>query len=436
MSAQTQEVDVVAQEEGPGLRRLEVTVPEARVRKAFDRAYKDLAKTARVKGFRPGKVPRRVLERMYEGALGEDIERALVNETLPGALQEQGIEPVSTPSVDAQPPKSSAPFSYVALVEVQPPIDLPDLEGLPGQRPVVLVGDDEVEKEIEQLRERNAAMVEEPEGTAAENGHFLTIDFVGRIDGEPFEGGTGRDVELEIGSGRFIPGFEEQLVGAESGQDREVAVSFPDDYGSAELAGKDARFDVHVAAVKRKELPALDDEFAKDLGEFDTLDGLKDQIHQDLTESRQNQANQALRRSVLGSLVERAEFDVPPGAVDSQLDRRLRMAAQQLQGGVPDEALRGQLDRWREEWRPSAENEVRERWLLDAVAEAQSLEVDDAAISEGVEQLAASQGATPDQLAQQFGQDFLASTVREDLRRDLALDFLTATAKVEEVSDT
>lgn len=436
MTAQAKKIDVVASEESPTLQRLEVTVPEQRVRKAFDRAYKDLSKTARVKGFRPGKVPRKVLERMYEGALGEDIERTLVNETLSDALTEAGLEPVSTPSVDAKPPTSGAPFTYVALVEVRPPIELPELEGLPGKRPVVLVGDDEVEKELEQIRERNAAMVEEAEGTEAENGHFLTVDFVGRIDGEAFEGGTGRDVELELGSGRFIPGFEEQLVGAVSGADREVNVKFPDEYGAPELAGKDAQFQVHVAAVKRKELPALDDEFAKDLGEFDTLGALRDQIHQDLTESRDQQANQALRRSVVESLVERASFDVPPGVVDGQLDRRLRMAVQQLQGGVPDEALRAQIDRWREEWRPSAETEVRERWLLDAVAEDQDLSVDDAAVAEQIEQLAASQGASPEQMAEQFGADFLDASVREDLRRDLALDFLAATAKVEEVSDT
>jgi trigger factor len=436
MSADTSDLEVVATEEGPSLQRLDVTVPVARVRAAYDRAYKDIAKTARVKGFRPGKVPRSVLERLYGATLGEEVERVLVNETLGTALTQAGVEPVSQPSVDARPPEAGVAFTYKALVEVRPPIELPELEGLPGQRPLVFVGDDEVERELAELQRRNAPVVEEPEGTAAENGHILSVDFVGRIDGVAFEGGTGRDVELELGAGRFIPGFEEQLVGVTAGDDREVNVTFPEGYGSEELAGKDAVFQVHVAEVKRRDLPDLDDEFAKDLGEFDTIAALRDRIHRDLQESRDDAANTQLRRSVVDSLVERAEFEVPPGVVDGQLERRLRMAAQQLQGGVDHDALHAQLDRWREEWRPAAEREVRERWLLDAVAEAQELTIEDAAVAERVEETAASQGMSAAQLREQLGEELLDASIRDDLRRDLALDFLAATAKVEEVTDT
>jgi trigger factor len=427
---------VVTSEESPNRRRIEVTVPLARVQRAYERAYRDIAKNARIKGFRPGKVPRAVLERMYGASIGEEIERLLVNETLGAALAKAGVEPVATPSVDATPPRADREFSYKALVEIRPPIELPELEGLPGQRPVVLVGDDEVERELADLQRRNAPLIEEPEGTVAANGHILTIDFVGRIDGVPFEGGSARDAELEIGSGRFIPGFEEQLIGAAAGDDRVVRTTFPEQYGNAELAGKAAEFAVHVAEVKRRELPALDDEFAKDLGEFETIGALRDRIHQDLRESREQAARAALRRSVLGALVERASVDVPPGAIDGQLERRLRMAVQQLQGGVPHDVLHAQVDRWREEWRPAAEREVQERWLLDAIAEARSLTVDDTAIEAQIERMAAGQGVTADQLRQQVGEEWLAASIREDLRREQALDLLVSTAKVEEVSDT
>jgi trigger factor len=338
--------------------------------------------------------------------------------------------------VDASPPAAGSAFTYKALVEVRPPIELPDLDGLPGERPVVLVEDDEIERELANLQLRNAPVVEEPEGTAAANGHILAIDFVGRVDGVAFEGGTGKNVELEIGTGRFIPGFEEQLVGATAGEDREVNVTFPDPYGAEELAGKDAVFQVHVAEVKKRDLPELDDEFAKDLGEFDTIDALRDQIHKDLQESRDDGANQRLRRSVVDSLLERVAFDVPPGVVDGQLERRLRMASQQLHGGVDHDTLHAQLDRWREEWRPAAEREVRERWVLDAVAEKEALTVDDAAVAERIEETAASQGMTAADLRSQLGEDLLDASIRDDLRRDLALDFLAATAKVQETTDT
>jgi len=436
MSAETSDLEVIATEEGPGLRRLDVTVPVARVRAAYDRAYRDIARSVRVKGFRPGKVPRSVLERLYGATLGEEIERVLVNETLGAALTQAGVEPVSQPSVDAQPPESGAVFTYKALVEVRPLIELPDLDGLPGRRPLVLVGEDEIDRELSELQLRHAPIVEEPEGTAAENGHILTVDFVGRIDGVAFEGGTGRDVQLEIGAGRFIPGFEEQLAGAVAGEDREVSVTFPDGYGAEALAGKDAIFQVHVAEVKKRDLPALDDEFAKDLGEFDTLAALRERIDADLRESRDQAANTELRRSVVDALIERTAFDVPPGVVDGQLERRLRMASQQLHGSVDHDALHAQLDRWRVEWRPAAEREVRERWLLDAVADAQALTVDDAAVAEQIEQMAAAQGMNAGQLREQLDADLLDASIREDLRRDLALDFLAATAKVEEIADT
>jgi len=430
------DLEVVANEESPNRRRVEVTVPLARVQRAYERAYRDIAKNARIKGFRPGKVPRAVLERMYGASIGEEIERLLVNETLGAALAKAGVEPVATPAVDASPPRADSEFHYKALVEIRPPIELPEFEGLPGVRPVVLVGDDEVERELAELRLRHAPLIEESAGTAAANGHIVTIDFVGRVDGVPFEGGSGRDVELELGSGRFIPGFEDQLIGAVAGEDRVVNTTFPEQYGAAELAGKDAVFQVHVAEVKRRELPALDDEFAKDLGEFDTLGALRDRIHQDLRESREQNARASLRRSVLGALVERSAFDVPPGATDGQLERRLRLAVQQLQEGVPHDVLHAQVERWREEWRPAAEREVKERWLLDAVAEARALAVADEAVAAQVEQMAAAQGVTPARLREQVGDEFLEASIRSDLLREQALDFLVSTAKVQEVADT
>ncbi len=430
------DLEVVASEETPSLRRLEVTVPLARVRRAYDRAYRDIARNARVKGFRPGKVPRPVLERMFGASIGEDIERALVNETIGAALAKAGVDPVATPAIDASPPQADRDFHYKALVEVRPPIQLPALEGLPGRRPLVLVGDDEIERELEALRLRHAPLVEEPAGTAAGRGHLVTIDFVGRIGGVPFEGGSGRDVVVEIGAGRFIPGFEEQLIGAAAGDDRVVTTTFPEHYGNADVAGRTAEFAVHVAEVKRRELPALDDEFAKDVGEFETLGALRDRIHADLRESREHAARAELRRSVLGALVERTSFVVPPGATDGQLERRLRMAVQQVPQGVPHDVLHAQIDRWREEWRPAAEREVKERWLLDAVADAQQLAVEDAAIAERIERMASSQGITPARLRDQVGDDLLQESIRDDLRREKALDFLVSTAKVQEVTDT
>lgn len=429
------EFEAEAREEGPSAHRVEVRVAQAAVDKAFDRVYRDLARTARVKGFRPGKVPRRVLEKLYGGALGEDIERMLVGETLAAALERTGLEPVTPPDIDAEPPRSGAPFAYAARVEVRPVIELPGLEGLPGTRPAVVVGPEDVERELEGLRQRHAVTVEEDEGVEAGEGHILTLDYVGRIDGEVFEGGTGRDIDLELGSGRFIPGFEQQLLGARSEEDREVSVTFPDDYDPS-VAGKDAVFQVHVAAVKRRDVPELDDDFARDLGEVDTIEALRDRIHADLREHAEARAERALRESLAAALVERCEFEVPPALIDQRLQQRLRMAAQDLlRSGMPEETLGPQLDRWRSEWRPAAEQEIREQWALEAVADAQEIAVEDAEVAERVEQFAASQGLSVDALRGQVDEEALSDSIRAELRRDKALDFIVSTAKVEEETE-
>jgi trigger factor len=428
-------IQVSAAPDGPVAQRLEVRVQAERVGKAFDRAYRELARQVRVKGFRPGKTPRSVLERLYAASVAEQLEGSLIRETLPDAIERSALKPVATPDIDAQPPRPGEDYTYVARVEVAPEIELGDLSGLSAKRPRVDVADADVDRELEQLRERQAPVVEEPEGTEAAAGHVLNIDFVGRIDGEPFEGGSGRDVELELGSGRFIAGFEEQLEGALADTDREVRVSFPEDYANRELAGREAVFEVHVAAVKRRQLPELDDEFAKDLGDFSTLEDLRARIRSDLHAMREKAARAELRRTLMDSLVERTSFEVPAGLVERQLEQQLGAAAQRMQGSAPDEELRAQLERWREEWRPAAEREARERLLVEAVVEQQQLAPEPEEIEARVQQIADQEGIDVERLRKTLGAESAQALVREQLLVDKALDFLASIAKVEETTD-
>jgi trigger factor len=428
-------VSAVATEETPVRHRIEVTVEASRVDREFERAYRDLGKRSRIKGFRPGKAPRSVLERMYGPSLAEELEDTLVRQTLGEAIEQTGLEPISEPSVDATSPRPGEPFRYTVRLEVRPAIELPELEGLPARKPAVRVDESDVDRELERIRLRNAPVVEEPEGTAAAQGHVLSIDFVGRIDGKPFEGGSGRGVELEVGAGQFIEGFEEQLVGARTHEDRQVTVRFPDDYANRDLAGKEAVFDVHVGELKRRQVPALDDEFAKDLGEFESLAALRDRIRADLALMRENFAKVALRRSLLDALLERTRFEVPAGLVERQLERQLRQAAERLEG-APEDAARAQLGRWQEEWRPAAERDVRGMLMLDAIASARALEPAPEALADEIEQMAKSQGVSAARLQQAIGEDAVRRMARSRLREEMALDFLAATAKVEEISDT
>jgi trigger factor len=433
---QADAIRVETSEDSPIQRTLQVEVAAERVGRAFDRAYQDLAKRAQVKGFRPGKVPRSVLERLYGPSLAEQIEQTLVGETLADAIEQAGLEPVAEPAVESAAAEAGEVFRYTARVEVKPPIELPDLAGLPASRPRVDVSDEDVDRELEALRQRQTALLEEPEGTALAQGHVASVDFFGRVDGKPFEGGTGRGVDVEMGSGHFLPGFEDQLLGAVAGEDREVNVSFPEDYGNAELAGKQASFAVHVNAVKRREVPELDDEFAKDLGDFEDLEALRERVRSDLTAARERAAKAQLHRSVVDSLIERTAFDVPPGMIERRLEGRLRSAHQRFESQLPHDVLHEQLERWREEWRGEAEREVRQALLLEAVTQAQGLQVLPEDVDARMTEMAEQQGVDAARLRQALGGDAFERALEGQLADKKALEFLVARAKVEETADT
>lgn len=429
-------VQVTCEEVSAVVRSLGVRVDASRVDRAFDRAYRDLAKRVRVKGFRPGKTPRSVLERLYGAAIAEDIERVLVAETLPEVVAQAQVTPVAEPGIDATPPAAGAPFHYTARVEVKPAVEVPALKGLEGSRPPTAVGEAEVLEELETLRQRRAPLEDEPEGTSAARGSFVTIDYQGRIDDELFEGGSAEGAVVELGSGRFIPGFEEQLEGARAGDEREIEVDFPADYGSPDLAGKHARFAVQVAAVKARKLPELDDAFAKGLGEFETLEDLRERMRSDMEAHREREARGELRRTLLDWILERTSFEVPPGMVDRRLEQRLAMAHQQLGGALPEQELHAQLARWRDEWRPAAERDVREELVLEAVASGEGLEVSDEEIEAHLEKLARERGIAPARLRERYAEADLREGLRAELAAEKALDHLASVAKVVESSGT
>ena len=423
-------------ESTPILHTIEVEVDASRVRKAFNRAYRDLARRVRVKGFRPGKAPRSVLEKLHGASIAEQLEHTLVSETLADAIELAEVQPVSEPAISAGKPAPDASFKYTACLEVSPEIELPDLNGLPAIRPEVSVEDAEVDERLEELRAARAPLVEEGEGTAIARGHIATIDFVGRIDGECFEGGSGQGVQLEIGAGRFIPGFEDQLTGAQAGDDREVRATFPESYGNAEVAGKEAVFAVHVVDVRKRQIPELDDEFAKDVGDFDSLDALRARIRADLESEQERESKETFRTTLMGALLERMDFAVPPGMVDRQLQNQLASARRRLEEQLDDDTVHAQLDRWREEWRPRAERDVREMLALQAIAKAQGIEVEDDEVRARIDELV---GESEPQAARLRGlreDEQLREGLRLQLRDEKVLDFIASTAKIVENTDT
>ena len=438
MSAEAgaEDLRVESRDEGSITRWVEVEVPAVRVARAFERAYRGLAKSSRVRGFRPGKAPRSVLQKMYGPAVAEDLERELVSETLATALEKSGVEPVCQPQVESDPPIEGSPFVYRARVEVKPTIVLGEWKGLPAQRPATSVGDEEIESELESVRQRHATFVEEAADVAAANGHLIAMDFEGRIDGVAFEGGTAKDVTVELGAGQLIPGFDEQLIGATAGEERTVRVRFPDDYGKEDLAGKDAEFQVRVASLRRREVPALDDEFAKDLGDaFESLDQVRAKIRESMVASRERASKSTLRRTLLDGLLERTPFDVPLGLIEERLHRRLHNASHDLERrGAGRAAVDRQMAHWEQEWRPLVEREVREEWLLAEVARANAIETDDAEVDARIDRMAEEQGMEAAKLHKAYREAGVLEAIRGQIAEEKAVEFLLAEANVEEVA--
>ncbi|MCR9093357.1 MAG: trigger factor [bacterium] len=416
------------------VREIAIEVAAKRVDAAFGRVVQELRKTARVKGFRPGKVPANVIKQMYGEGLGEEIERQLVRETLADAVELAELEPVVEPQIEAEVPSEGKAFRYKARIEIKPSIDLPELSALSGERPRVEVGDDELLTELESLRERSVAWVEEDEETLAESGHQVTIDFVGSIDGVEFEGGSAEGVDLELGSGRMIPGFEDELIGAKSGEERDLNVTFPEDYGNEELSGKAAVFKATVNAIKRKELPELDDDFAKDLGEeFETLDDVREKIKEGLTAQRQHASDHHLHKSLLDDLVTRTSFEVPPGMVERQLESQLQQFEQQMQGRVPETDLRARLSQMREEGWDEAKRRVQEGLLLEAVAKRAELEASEEEIDARLDEMAAGQGVDAKLMHDMANAQGWRPAVAAEVVDRKALDHLSEAANVTDV---
>jgi len=429
-------ISVDTLERGAISHTIEVEVDAARVDKSFDRAFKELAREVKIKGFRPGKAPRSVLERMYGASVAEQLEQRLVSETLFEALELAEIEAVAEPTIEAGKPMPGTNFKYTARVEVRPTIELPDLSGLPAIRPEVQIEDSEVEERLETIRQSSAPLVEEPEGTPIADGHTATIDFVGRVDGELFEGGSSQGVSIEIGKGQFIPGFEEQLIGAVAGEDRELNVTFPEDYGNEDLAGKQATFAAHVVDVRARQVAELDDDFAKDMGDFDSLDALRERIRSDLEANAERESKQTFRRTLLDGLLERTDFEVPVGMIERQLEGQLSDAHRRMEGQLDHDTIHEQLDRFREQWRPQAEREVRELIVLDAVGKAQSIEVEPDEVSARLVELIGEGDKSEGRLEQLRNDERLMASIEGQLREEKVLEFLGSQAKISENPDT
>lgn len=405
---------------------LEMEVPQEEVAKALDKAYHKLAAKVNIPGFRKGKAPRKVIEmRLGKEALLDEAFDIIAPSVYSKALDEQKLEPVARPQIEVVTLAEDQPLVFKATVITKPEVKLGQYKGLKIEKKVDPVTEEKVAEELENLRNRHAKMVV-AEDAAIENGDFAIIDFEGFVEGKAFEGGIGKSYPLQIGSGTFIPGFEEQLIGAKAGEEREVKVTFPESYHVADLAGKDAVFKVKVNDVKRKELPNLDDDFAKDVSEFETVEELKNDIKNKLEKAAEDKAERDLRNEAIKQVVENAEIDVPDVMVEGRIDNMINDLAINLEnrGMKLDQYLayaNMNIDGLRENYREAALMNVKTDLVLEEIVKAEKIEATPEDLKAEVDGMAQAYGASAEEIEKIIRkQEYMGALVQSVLRKKAA----------------
>ena len=383
---------------------LTIEVEAAEVTKAVNKAAKRLANRVNIPGFRKGKAPRIIVERhVGTDALMQEAFDLIAPQAFDNALKEQKIEPVTRPNIDIVTLEDGKDLVFKATVTPRPEVKLGDYKGLKVEKQVAEVKDEDVEKQIKNFQDRQGKMVDAPEGAAVENGDFTTLNFEGFVDGTPFEGGKGEDYPLQIGSGSFIPGFEDQLVGAKIGEEKEVNVTFPEEYHSKDLAGKAAMFKCTIKSIKRKELPEINDELVKKVSKFDTLDELKADIRKNLEENAERKAENDQKSAAIEQATNNIQVDIPAVMIDNRVTAMIQEMAMRLeqQGMKLEQYLQyagTDIAKIREDYRETAEKNVKTDLMLEEVAKAEDIKVEAKDLDAEVAAMAAAYGATPQQV--------------------------------------
>ncbi len=412
---------------------LTITVSAERFDEALDQAFKKVVKDVTLPGFRKGKVPRHIFEKRFGvEALYQDAVDIILPDAYAEAVEQTEIFPVDQPKIDIEEIEKGKDLVFVCEVTVKPEVKLGEYKGIEYEEETIEVTEEEVDEELKRLQERHAELVLKEEGKV-EEGNTVVIDFEGFIDDEPFEGGKGENYSLEIGSGHFIPGFEEQLIGKEAGEEVEVNVTFPEDYHAKDLAGKDAVFKVKIHEIKEKQVPELDDEFAKDVDdEVETLAELREKKEKEIRERKQREYENKIRETIIEKVTENAEIDIPEAMINTELDNMLREFEQtvQMQGMTMDMyyEMSGQdEEKLREHMKEDAEKRVKTNLTLEAIFEAENLEVSEEAIDEEIAKMADMYKLEKDQIISMLGGN--TDILKNDLKFKTTIDFLVEHGK-------
>ena len=401
--------------------KLTIEVPAEELEKAMQRAYQKQKKNISIPGFRKGKVPRQMIEKMYGPEIFyDDAANDLIPEAYSSAYDESGLDIVSQPKIDVTQIEKGKPFIFTAEVAVKPEVTLGQYRGVEVEKFSTEVTEEEVQAKLEEEQQKNARTIS-VEDRPVQDKDEIVLDFEGFVDGEAFEGGKGENYPLAIGSGTFIPGFEEQLIGAELEKEVEVKVTFPEDYHAEDLKGKDAVFKCTVHEIKAKELPELDYEFASEVSEFETLEELKADYKTKLEEEKAREGKRKQEDQAVEKIVEASEMDIPDAMTETQARQMVDDFASRLQQqGLSLEQYAQftgmTVDKMIEEMKPQALKQIQTRLVLEAVAKAENIEISDEKLDEEIQKMAEAYQMEADRL-----KEFMGDREKEQMKQDMAV---------------
>ena len=413
--------------------KLEITVKAEKFDEAIKKVYFKSAKYFNIPGFRKGKAPMNIVEKYYgKEIFYEDAFNEVAGEALDEAVKENKLEVVSRPDIEVTQIEKGKDLIFTAIMQTKPEAELGKYKGIEIKKVEYNVSDEDIEHELGHMQEHNSRLIT-IEDRPVEKGDIATIDFEGFVDGKAFEGGKAEGHDLEIGSNTFIPGFEDQVIGMKIDEEKDINVKFPDEYFSKDLAGKDATFKVKVHEIKKKELPKLDDEFAKDVSEFDTLKELKEDIKNKQQKQNEEKAKYETQDAVIKALCENVKVDIPSGMVEMEIDNMIKDIEQRLsyQGLKLEQYLQmmGKTNEdMRKEYEPQAIEGIKSRLALEAVIKAEKIEATDKEIEEKMKEMAKNYGKEDDK--EFLKNENVRNYIKQGIESEKAIDFLLENAKI------
>ena len=412
--------------------KLSFVVEAEKFEEAMKKVYTKTAKYFNIPGFRKGKAPMQLVERQYGSEIFyEDAFNELVPEVYDAAIKENNVEAVSKPNIDITQMEKGKDLIFTATVQTKPEVKLGKYKGIEIKKIEYNVSEEDINHEIGHMQEKNSRLVS-IDDRPVENGDITVIDFEGSVDGVPFEGGKAEGHELEIGSNTFIPGFEDQIIGMKVDEEKDIKVKFPDEYFSKDLAGKDAIFKIKLHEIKKKELPKLDDEFAKDVSEFDTLEELKNSIKEKIDVENKNKEKYETEEEAIKTVCENTEIDIPSGMIEVEIDNMVKDIEGRLsyQGLKLEQYLQmvGKTEEdMRKEFEDQAKKSVKSRLVLEAVVKAEKLEASEEEVGEKIKEMAKQYNRPEDEL---LANEQLRSYIAESMKTENAIEFIVKNAKI------